>query len=336
MKTCVIYDEEASYGRRLFSGLLKKAQSQFNVMLFTGAEELKKYLKETVPDVVLICENSMNDWLSGAYKGKIIVLTEEAMINEDCEFNGQICHSIYRYQSLDKIYSEIIIKGDLKRSTHFKTMEIIGIYSPVNVISRQSFALCMAKIMSEKFKVLYINLEEFSGLSGILRSDNQYTLSDAVYFYRQSGVCARDKIEQTIKSVSGIDYIPPVVCSEDISNVGADEMADFIEKLGEMFGYEAVIVDISSALHQPWRLLESCRIVYTPIKKDYISVNRMADFENYYANTGMGHVLDRISKIELPESGEDIAEGFWERITYSGMYRYVRSMLECDDSGDMI
>ena len=80
MKTCVIYDEEASYGRRLFSGLLKKAQSQFNVMLFTGAQELKKYLKDTVPDVVLVCENSMNDWLAGAYKGKIIVLTEEALI----------------------------------------------------------------------------------------------------------------------------------------------------------------------------------------------------------------------------------------------------------------
>lgn len=334
MKTCVIYDEEASYGRRLFSGLLKKAQSQFNVMLFTGAQELKKYLKETVPDVVLVCENSMNDWLSGAYKGKIIVLTEEALINEDCEFNGQTCRSIYRYQSLDKIYSEIIIKGDLKRSTHLKTMEIIGIYSPVNVMARQSFALCMAKVMSEKYKVLYINLEEFSGLSGILVSDNQYTLSDAVYFYRQSGVSARDKIEQTIKSVSGVDYIPPVVCSEDISNVGADEMADFIEKLGGMFGYEAVIVDISSALRQPWRLLESCRVVYTPVRNDYISVNRMADFENYYANTGMGHVLDRISKVELPESGDDIGEGFLERITYSSMYRYVRSMIGCDDRGD--
>lgn len=335
MKTCVIYDENTSYGKRLFSGLLKKAQSQFNVMLFTGAQELKKYLKEAVPDVILVCEECFNDWIGKEYKGKLIVLTQEAWINEETEFNGRSCCGIYRYQALDKIYNEIVIKGDLKRSTQLKTMEIIGIYSPVSVVPRQSFALALSKVMSEKFKVLYINLEEFSGLSEILPSDNQYTLSDAIYFYRQSGMSARDKIEQTIKTTSGVDYIPPVVCSEDISNVGADEMADFIEKTGDMFGYEVVIADISSAVSQPWKMLESCRVVYTPVKDDYLSIHKMSDFENYYANIGMGHVLDRVSKIKLPEGENDMRAEYWDKLPYSGMYRYVSKMLDCDDRGDM-
>ena len=60
MKTCVIYDETGEYGKRLLSGLIKKAQNQFNLMLFTGKEELEKYLKEGRPDLLLVSEDSMN------------------------------------------------------------------------------------------------------------------------------------------------------------------------------------------------------------------------------------------------------------------------------------
>ena len=82
MKTCVIYDETGEYGKRLLSGLIKKAQNQFNLMLFTGMEELEKYLKEGRPDLLLVSEDSMNDGISRLYRGNIIVLTEEPWILE--------------------------------------------------------------------------------------------------------------------------------------------------------------------------------------------------------------------------------------------------------------
>jgi hypothetical protein len=336
VKTCVIYDEDEKYGKRLFSGLLKKAQSQFNLMLFTGEQELKKYLGESVPDALLVCEECMKDWIGQAYRGNIILLTEEMCVNEETEFNGRSCVGIYRYQSLDRLYNEIVTRGNLRRSTHLKTLDIIGIYSPVCVMPRQSFALTMAKIMSEKFKTLYLNLDEFSGLAEILPSDNDYTLSDAIYFYRQNRQIESSRVEAAIKTVSGVDYIPPVVCSEDISNIRAEEMAEFMEKLGSSCGYEVIVADISSGIKQPWKLLESCRIVYTPVKDDYVAVHRMSDFENYYAGIGMGHILDRIYKVKLPEGENDMRPDFWDRVQYSGMYRFVGKMLEesSDRGGD--
>ncbi len=328
MKTCVIYDNDAGFGKRLFGGLLKKAQSQFALMLFTGASELKKYLSESTPDVLLVCEECMDSWIGQMYAGNIILLTEEAWINEEADFNGRRCRGIYRYQSLERLYNEIVMNGDLKRNVQLKTLDIIGIYSPVAVKPRQAFALTMAKVMSEKFKTLYINLDEFSGLSEILPSDNQYTLSDAIYFYRQNNMQAKNKIEPAINSISGVDYIAPVTCSEDISNISAEEMVDFAEKLGIMFGYENIIMDISSALKQPWKSLEACRVVYMPVKDDYLSARKIAEFENYLANIGIGHVLDKIVRVKLPEGEAECCAGFWDKVAGSGTYRYAENLLE--------
>lgn len=330
MKTCVIYDADEGFGKRLFGGLLRKAQSQFNVLLFTGAEELKRYLADAAPEVLLVSEECMDEWIGHVYHGRVILLTEEAWINEPCEFKGYRCCSIYRYQSLDRLFNEIVIKGELRRSSVLKTKRIIGLYSPVYVEERQSFGLCMAKLMSDKFKTLYLNLEEFSGLVEILPSDNMNTLSDTVYYYQQPSGAKEDRIASTIKHVVGIDYIPPVTCSDDISEMETSIFAGMVEQLGSMFGYEVIVVDVSGAFKQPWRLLDICQTVYMPVKDDYISSNRVASFEKYCIDTGMGYVMDKIEKIRLPKEREGIGPEFWNNITYSEIYSFAKQLLEKD------
>ena len=127
MKTCVIYDETGEYGKRLLSGLIKKAQNQFNLMLFTGKEELEKYLKEGRPDLLLVSEDSMNEGITRLYRGNIIILTEEPCVNEEMDFGDSACYGIYRYQSVERIFNEIVVKGGLKRNTRIKTLDIIGV-----------------------------------------------------------------------------------------------------------------------------------------------------------------------------------------------------------------
>ena len=334
MKTCVIYDETGEYGKRLLSGLIKKAQNQFNLMLFTGKEELEKYLKEGRPDLLLVSEDSMNEGITRLYRGNIIILTEEPCVNEEMDFGDSACYGIYRYQSVERIFNEIVVKGGLKRNTRIKTLDIIGVYSPVYVEGKQSFVLNLAKIMSEKYKTLYINLEEFSGLGELLPAENQYTLSDALYFYRQNGKMVADKIGQTINSVSGVDYIPPVMCAEDLSYVDSKELITFFEQLGNMFGYEMIVVDISTAVRQPWDMLDMCSTVYIPEKSDYISKEKLKCFETYYSSIGREYSFDRFELIRLPEGDNDMKPDFWEKCGYSGMCRYVRKMLEKDgDTG---
>ena len=120
---------------------------------------------------------------------------------------------------MDRIYRELMEHSDLQPKKRLDTFDVIGIYSPVNVMPKTEFALNIAKVLSEKYKVLYINFEEFSGLDEILVSTDDITLSDALYYYRQQRDNAAEKIMGTIRSVEGIYYIAPVMFAEDISYV---------------------------------------------------------------------------------------------------------------------
>ena len=98
---------------------------------------------------------------------------------------------------------------------------------------RTAFALNIAKVVSEKYKVLYMNLEEFSGLDEILISDNGTTLSDAFYYYRQGKQQSYEKISSTIHCCEGINYISPVICAEDISFYGNRRYCWFYRMCGK-------------------------------------------------------------------------------------------------------
>ena len=229
---------------------------------------------------------------------------------------------------MDRIYRELMEHSDLQPKKRLDTFDVIGIYSPVNVMPKTEFALNIAKVLSEKYKVLYINFEEFSGLDEILVSTDDITLSDALYYYRQQRDNASEKIMGTIRSVDGIDYIAPVMCAEDISYVESEQLVSFVECVGKNKGYEVIILDLSSAVKQPWRLMECCSTIYMPVRNDYLSERKILEFETYFYGIGMSKMLDRIEKVRLPECESGVDREFWEKIKSGGMYRFVKKILE--------
>ena len=193
-----------------------KANQQFNIELFTQKDAFEKYLRDGSPTVAMVSESGFYDGISDLYDGSLVVLTEEPENETDAKRFGSNATAVYRYQPMDRIYRELMVHSDLQPKKRLDTFDVIGIYSPINVMPKTEFALNIAKVLSEKYKVLYINFEEFSGLDEILVSTDDITLSDALYYYRQQRDNAAEKIMGTIRSVDGIDYIAPVMCAEDI------------------------------------------------------------------------------------------------------------------------
>ena len=58
--TCIIYDSNEVYARKLLSGFSERAESSFGVLLFTDREELKKYLLDNNPAVMVILKTWKN------------------------------------------------------------------------------------------------------------------------------------------------------------------------------------------------------------------------------------------------------------------------------------
>ena len=62
---------------------------------------------------------------------------------------------------------------------------ITGVYSPIGRCGKTSFALTLGQVLAREEKVLYITLEEFSGLSALTGTVYTGGLSDLLYYYTQ-------------------------------------------------------------------------------------------------------------------------------------------------------
>lgn len=328
-RECVIYEKNREYGSRLMTAVAQRAAMRFRVQLFTDREHLESYIKSNEPDVLLTGEECYYEGIRKMYQGRIIMLLDEPEDSDSVEkLYGQNVVGVYRYQSSEILYKEVAKGGGLVRKKGSDSVNTITVYSPVYAEPKVTFVLTLAKVLGEKYKVLYLNLEEFSGLDELLPDVERGTLSDAIYYYRQGKAAALDKIKQIINTVSGFDYITPVKCAEDISSIEPEEMLDFIDCIGKEMAYDVVILDVSESVREKWKILESSTRLYMPVKDDYISARKIACFETYYGGTGKEGILDNTVKVRLPEGEGGVSTEFWSKIHMGGMYRYVKKLTE--------
>ena len=97
-----------------------------------------------------------------------------------------------------------------------KTMEIIGVYSPLGRCLKTSFALALGQILAKDKAVLYLNLEEYSGFEELLGKKFPTNLSDLFYYVRQGNENLIHRMNGMIQTVNNLDFIPPVRMPSDI------------------------------------------------------------------------------------------------------------------------
>src|SRR5699024_4503206 len=148
-------------------------------------------------------------------------------------------------------------------------------------------------------RVLYLNLEEYSGFSRLTGENYEHDLSDVLYLYRQNA-CSWLRLKAMVYSWGDLDYIPPVRYGEDLSQLDPEDMADFIERIAADSGYEKVLVDVGQMGKGALSILKVCDGIYMPIKEDAISQAKVEEFEEYLQAAGQEKVLDRIRKLKLP------------------------------------
>lgn len=83
----------------------------------------------------------------------------------------------------------------------------------------------------------------------------------------------------------------PIVCTGDGGSYGTDpagwKLYDDDSRCGD-YGRDAL------------PLLEKCQVVYTPIREDPFSAEKMREFEEYLSASGNSGVAEKIQKIHVP------------------------------------
>lgn len=329
-----IYDVDPSYGSRFADFINQKEKTPFTAVPFSSLAKLREYAGEHTIEILLIDREVWKE-VQDIQARQVVTLCdgEVAELKEDCPV-------VYKYQSGDSIIREVMAcycQSPVEPGLALMGARaaVCGIYSPVNRCLKTSFALTMGQLLSRSQRVLYMNLEEYSGFSRLIQAQYNQDLSDVIYLYRQ-GAYNWLRLQSIVYSWGTMDYIPPVRYAEDLSQIQPGDMALLIDRIARESGYDRVLVDVGQLGKGALPLLEICDVVYMPVKDDCISVAKVEEFEEYLDAAGAVAVKEKLSRLKLPyHNSFGRRETYMEQLLWGELGDYVRQLLRGGWSREM-
>lgn len=322
-----VYDADPVYAVRFAEVVNQREKIPFEVVAFTALEKLKQYA-EKHPIELLLVSNAVNkEEAERIGAAKVITLSDGETIQADMEFP-----SVYKYQSSDSIIREVLAcyceKADVVPGVGRKgAANIIGVFSPVGRCLKTSFAITLGKLLAQENRVLYLNLEECSGLSVLTGESYSGSLSDLLYFH-SSGDYSSLRLNSVVYSMDGLDYVPAVRYPEDLSQGNEEHLASLLSAIAADSAYETLIVDAGSLKRSLLPVLNLCTVIYMPVKEDSVSLAKLEEFDHYLDESGNGIMKERIRKLRLPyHSCFGRKENYLEQLLWGELGDYTRQLL---------
>lgn len=322
-----VYDEDSCYAERFAEFANHKELTPFMAVAFTSLERLKTFSQKQKVELLLIGHTVSAQALAEIKAGQIIWL---GGIGETRVDDNPVVH---KYQASDHVLREVMTcyRTEPEQLVYMQTGlagSIIGVYSPVSRCGKTSFALTMGQIMARESRVLFISLEESSGLSWLLGIEHKTSLSDLIYYYRQ-GDLGRERLKAVTYRLNEMDYIPPVTYAEDLAQISCEDVAGILTGISKSGGYDVILVDFGQYGKGIERLFELCRQIYVPTLSDGISKAKLEEWSAYLELSGRMPEENRLQLIRLPwsQAQPTPAEGYLEQLLWSEVGDYVRSLL---------
>lgn len=322
-----VFDVEPCYADRLAEAANQREKVPFTVIAFTNMDKLTEFSMENQVEILLVDEKSRQA-ASQVRANQVVILSEGEALGGEGELPG-----VYKYQSADAIIREVMAcyctrTAEPASSQVGSKSILIGVYSPINRCLKTSFSLVLGQVLAKDQQVLYLSLEDCSGLSKIMGQSGPGDFSDVLYYYSRGGL-SWARLKSLVYSWDRLDYIMPVRYPEDLCQVTAGEMADLLVKLAGKRIYEVIVVDLGQFGKKAAEVLEVCDGVYMPVRQDLVSAAKVEEFEAYAAASGHGGVLDKIRKLKLPyRSSADNQRNYLEQLMWGELGDYVRQMLK--------
>ena len=309
-----------------------RAVIPYEIMVFTQKEALLKFLAEKDAEILMTNDEELAAKAKELNIHKFLKLSEEQIsdsIGESLEY-----HPIFKYQSTENIIREMLTyctEGSIcpmaQTANSFKG-HVLGVYSPVGRCHKTMFSLALANVLGKKYRVLYLNLEEYTGLSEDLLIRQNGSLSEIMYMYRRNVAGLKLRVQNVIGHLGKFHYIPPVECPEDVVDILPEEWSTFCSYLMENLDYEFLVIDMGNLVKKPWYLLELMDVIFLPKVEDELGKNKLREFYQDMNNMGRGILLENVVTIDIPKD-EELKEGIlsMEQMEWSVVCSYARKVV---------
>lgn len=296
-KELVICDSDGKYTAKLAAFFNGKKELAFQVKIYDSPDAMQEAAEHS-EGILLVNESFLGNDLFKKWNGKILVLAEKRSTEKK---NVQ---SIFKYQSCSLFmtrfleYCEEEMKG-IWRIRKSRKGKVIGVYSPVHRLGQTAFAFEKAKELSKKMNVLYLNLETYAGYGELLQKEEQRTLSTLLYYAKQESSSVGLVLTTLIKSKDGVDYIPPVMLSEDLLTITKKEWLWLFQEILHNSIYDVLVLDLSESIQGLYEILAFCETVYMLISDDQNAASKIRQYEENLRRTGYTELVERMVRCDI-------------------------------------
>lgn len=298
-KIFAICDTDKLYVRNLMQYINHRQSIPLKLQAFTSSELLKEYARQHEIELLLISTEAMDEEIAELKIGKIVVLTEDGAV----ELKG--FPSVNRYQASGSLVQEVMqYYGTGSMAVVFAAAKLaatrlIGVYSPIRRCGKTSFALALGEAYARDRRVLYVNLEEFSGFRGLLGREYRMDISDLLYFFREEKQGMLARVEEVAQKLQHISYLPPAMCPADMKAVQPEEWREWFLLLMQS-EYEVIIVEPGECVNGLEEILGLCNVIYMPFLEDKTAYAKLEEYENYLLLSGWDSLAGRTRRQVMP------------------------------------
>lgn len=335
-KILAICDLEVAYASHFMEHMNHRRNLPFEVQAFSSLDKVKELTDEHSIEILLISERALSGRRSEITLwdiGQIIVLGEGIGMDRSGDYP-----TVSKYQSSDSVIREVMAvyaaENQEKKPSLVvkKETKIIGVYSPVGRCRKTSFALILGQLLARDRNVLYLNLESCAGFEALFDMTYDRSLSDVIYYLRQKNENLIHHLRATVCTMENLDYIPPVPFPQDIASVTMAEWRQLIEVIRQESMYEFLILDIGDGVEDVCGMLDLCDHIYMPVRQDYVSQSKIAQFENLMAVCNRQEVLDKMVKLKLPYyTYPAIKNQYMQQMMWSEFGDYIRNLIRKEE-----
>lgn len=339
LRRLVICDRDKDYCAALLD-YMRRSDCGYEVVTYTDPQVFHSECPGKTVSLLLIQEEFLAEAESLSEEGCAVradghtMADRQFVLTEDKEKAGCPDH-IYKYQSAARIVAAVgedleaahRIVNDMERCAG---MELIGVYSPLSHTLKTTFALTLSQILSERMPVLYINMEGYNGLTGILDIRSEYGLTDIIYDYSLHPEGLAGMLAQYTVRVNELDVLLPARSPSEVMEVEPTMWLSLIGSLADSGKFGAMVLDISDVVRGAFDLMNVCTSVYMPVRKDVMAIAKLRDFEYVLSGyPGAEGIRNKMRRLKFPYF--DDVDANMSSMKNSRLGRYIRQEIAGDD-----
>lgn len=300
-QTFVLLDNEEEYADLMSDFLRKQRNLPWNIRTYTDVEKLMEQECTREIGMLAVSESAYDERLETLHITKIVILNEsgvrrlEGMTNID---KYQQAENVLR--DLLEIYMEIMGEQPPGLFKGYNT-KFIGLYSPIRRCMQTSFALTMSQLLAAKYRTLYLNFEQYAGLTVLLPDSHTRDLADLLYFLNSDAGKFKLRMQTIVRQNGDLHYVPPMKVGQNLLSVTETEWMNLLKRIEESGEYDYVILDLSESVQGLFNILRVCTVVFTLTKNDRISEGKLLQYEQALALCEYEDIIGRTRRCNVPK-----------------------------------